>query len=105
MTNNYCYLGKSNKCYPECNKKCLNENSIFYLNDRMNLKFRILPNNGLTTIFNSKTLSIKYDDLPINSIRIDILDEPSDSIQNIINTVISKNRFEGKNFTNGKFSN
>ena len=105
MTNNYCYLGKSNKCYPECNKKCLNENSIFYLNDRMNLKFRILPNNGLTTIFNSKILSIKYDDLPINSIRIDILDEPSDSIQNIINTVISKNRFEGKNFTNGKFSN
>lgn len=104
MTNNYCYLGKSNKCYKECDKKCMS-NNIFYLKDRMNFEFRILPDNTstLTTIYNSKTLSIKYEDININSIRIDILDEKFDEIQNIINTIKSGNRFEGKNYTNGKF--
>lgn len=101
MTNNYCYLGKSNKCYNECEKKCLNSNSVFYLKDRMNLKFRILPYNAATTIYNSKTLSIKYDNLKINSIRIDILSENPKQIQNIIDKVKSNNRFEGKDFTNG----
>lgn len=104
MTNGYCYLGKSNKCYKECTKLCYN-NSKFYLKDRMNFKFRIVPDNAstLTTIYNSKILSVKYDDLICNSIRIDILDEDLDEIQEIINTVKSGNRFEGKDYTNGKF--
>lgn len=103
MTNNYCYLGKSNKCYKECDKKC-NRNSDFYLKDRMDFKFKILPDNfsTITTIFNSKITSIKYDNIPVNSIRIDILDEPCEKIQNIIDTVKSGNRFEGKDYTNGK---
>ena len=104
MTNNYCYLGKSNKCYKDCDKKCLN-NSKFYLKDRMNFEFRIIPDNTctITTIYNSKTLSVTYDDIDCSSVRIDILDETLDEIQNIIDTVKSGNRFEGKNYTNGKF--
>lgn len=103
MTNNYCYLGKSNKCYKECDRKCT-RNSNFYLKDRMDFNFRVLPDNTstLTTIYNSKTTSIKYDDFPINSIRIDILDEAPYEIQNIVDTIKLGNRFEGKEYTNGK---
>ena len=105
MSNNYCYLGNSNKCYSECSKKCL-KNSLFYLKDRMEFKFRILPDNSttVTTIYNSKTLSVKYDDIPCSSIRIDILDESPDEIQNIIDIVAAGERFEGKNYTNGKLN-
>ncbi|MBR3614598.1 MAG: U32 family peptidase [Clostridia bacterium] len=104
MTNGYCYLGKSNRCYKECDRKCEN-NSKFYLKDRMDFKFRIVPDNTstLTTVYNSKTLSVKYDDIICDSIRIDILDENLDEIQEIIDTVKSGNRFEGKDYTNGKF--
>lgn len=103
MTNNYCYLGRSNKCYKECDKKC-SHSSNFYLKDRMDFRFRILPDNTscLTTIYNSKITSIKYDTILPNSIRIDILDEDPKYIQEIINTVKSGNRFEGKDYTNGK---
>ena len=104
MTNNYCYLGRSNRCYKECNQKCLN-NSEFYLKDRMDFEFRIIPDNTftITTIYNSKTLSVICDSINCDSVRIDILDENLDEIQNIINTVKSGNRFEGKDYTNGKF--
>ena len=104
MTNNYCYLGKSNKCYGECDRKC-DKNSKFYLKDRMDFKFRILPDNTstITTIYNSKTLSIKFDDIICDSVRIDILDESLDEIQNIIDTIKSGNRFEGKDYTNGNY--
>lgn len=101
MTNNYCYIGHSNKCYKECNKKCLS-NSKFYLKDRMNFKFRVIPDNSISTIYNSKILSITYEN--IDSVRIDILDEPSSEIQNIIDTVKSGKRFEGKDFTNGYYN-
>lgn len=104
MTNQYCYLGKSNRCYEGCTQKCRN-NSEFYLKDRMDFKFRIVPDNtsAITTIYNSKTLSVKYDDVICSSIRIDILDETFEEIQNIINTIKTGNRFEGKDYTNGKF--
>ena len=104
MTNNYCYLGKSNRCYKECSQKCT-ENSKFYLKDRMDFKFRIIPDNTstLTTIYNSKTLSVKFDDIICDSVRIDILDEDLDEIQNIIDTVKTGNRFEGKDYTNGNY--
>ena len=105
MTNNYCYLGKSNKCYPECKKLCL-ENSKFFLKDRLGFEFRIVPDNTctITTIYNSKITSINYNDFIslISSVRIDILDESIDEIQNIINKVKNKERFEGKEYTNGK---
>ena len=105
MTNQYCYLGKSNRCYEKCDKKCLLNNK-YYLNDRMDFKFRFVPDNTacLTTIYNSKTLSVTHNDINTNSIRIDVLDEDIFEIQNIIDTVKSNNRFEGKEYTNGKLN-
>lgn len=104
MTNNYCYLGKLNKCSDKCKSKDCISNKKYALKDRMGFLFPILPDNTFnqTTIFNSKITSITYDDININSVRIDILHESLDDIQNIIETVQSGNRFEGKDYTNGK---
>ena len=44
MTANYCLLGKSNHCYSECKKLC-NFNNKYYLKDRMNFNFRVIPDN------------------------------------------------------------
>ena len=103
MTNNYCYLGKTNKCHTSCNKDCL-KSTNYVLKDRLGFEFPILPDLTFnqTTIFNSKITSITYNDININSVRIDILHESLDDIQNIIETVQSGNRFEGKDYTNGK---
>lgn len=103
MTNNYCYLCSSNKCYPKCDRKCMNDEK-YYLKDRMNFKFRIIPDNTstLTTIYNSKTTSANYSDINIDFARIDILDENISDIQEIIDTVKAKKQFEGKEYTNGR---
>ena len=105
MNMNYCPLGKSNHCYPNCEMKCNTENT-YYLEDRMNLKFPILPDNiqTVSTLFNSKITSISKEDFPNCSVRIDILDEPIDKIQNIIDTVNSGKKFEGPEFTNGNIN-
>lgn len=98
---NYCLLGKTDGCYPECKQLCTNKN-IYYLKDRLNMKFRILPDNiqTVTTVFNCKTTSILPKDFLIDFARIDILDETIAEINNIISIVKSGNRFEGKEFTN-----
>ena len=105
MNSNYCLLGKANKCYPSCNKKCLSSKK-YYLKDRLGFQFRILPDNieTVTTIYNSKITSISPMDLHVDSLRIDILDENIAEIQNIIYTVKSGNKFEGHAFTNGNFN-
>ena len=102
MTMNYCPLGKANKCYKNCQRKCTS-NSKYFLKDRMGILFRIIPDNTQTisTVYNSKTTSIEYKDYNIDFARIDILDENIDEINNIILAVQSGNRFEGKNYTNG----
>lgn len=103
MTSSYCLLGKTNKCYPECTQKCkLNNN--YYLKDRMNFLFRIIPDNiqTITTIYNSKTNFIDTNEIPnIDNFRIDILDENIEEINQIINSVKNGIRLEGKNYTNG----
>ena len=103
---NYCLLGETDKCYPECKQRCNVQDNIYYLKDRLNMKFRILPDNiqTVTTIFNSKITSINTDDFNIKFFRIDILDENIDEINKIINTVNSKARFEGKDYTNGNLN-
>ena len=70
------------------------------------MNFEILPDNiqSVTTMFNSKTTSIVPDDFNTNSARIDILHEEISEINNIINTVKSNKRFEGKDFTNGNLN-
>lgn len=103
MTTNYCLLGKSNKCYSSCTNNCLSNNK-YYIKDRLGLKFRIIPKKGITTIYNSKTLSIEYSDFNINSLRIDIIDESIDEINNIISHVKNNKKLEGKNYTNGNLN-
>lgn len=102
---NYCLLGESDKCYPECNAKCTKNNS-YYLKDRLNMDFPIMPDNlqTVTTIYNSKTTSISWKNFSVDSVRIDILDENIEEINNIVNVVKTGKRFEGKEFTNGNLN-
>ena len=85
---NYCLLGESNKCYPNCKLKCTSD-SIYYLKDRLNMKFRILPDNiqTVTTIFNYKTTNISSNSYSVQNIRIDILDENIEEILEILNNI------------------
>lgn len=102
MTSNYCLLGNSNKCYPDCKQKCKSDNK-FHLKDRMNFKFPIIPDNvqTITTIYNSKINSIDTHELNIDNLRIDITDEKIEEINSIIKIVKSHNKLEGKDYTNG----
>lgn len=85
--------------------RCTSSN-VYYLKDRLNMKFRIMPDNiqTVTTIFNSKITSISAQDFNIDFARIDILDETISKINNIIQTVKSGNRLEGKDYTNGNIN-
>lgn len=105
MNMNYCLLGKSDKCYPSCTANCTS-NNIYYLKDRLNMKFEVLPDNiqTVTTIFNSKTLSISCNDFDIDVARIDILHESIEEINNIVQTIKLGKRLEGKEFTNGNLN-
>lgn len=105
MNMNYCLLGKSNKCYPTCKSKC-NSKNIYYIKDRIGMNFRIIPDNmqTVTTIYNSKITSISPKDFNIEHIRIDILDETIDEINNIINTIKQGNKLTGKEYTNGNLN-
>ena len=104
MTLGYCVLGKSNKCYPNCKALCKSKND-YYLKDRLGLYFRVIADNVQTinTIYNSKITSLDYTGLPINSVRIDILDENLLQINHIIQTVRQQKRLEGKDYTNANF--
>jgi len=82
MTMSYCLLGKSNRCYEDCDHKCLNNNK-YYLNDRYNFKFRIIPDNiqTLTTIYNSRNIS--NSSISAKCLRYDVLDETIDEINKL----------------------
>jgi len=105
MSMNYCLLGKTNKCYPTCGIHC-KDNKEYYLKDRLNFNFRIIPDNTqtVTTIYNSKITSINGSLFDVSSYRIDILDETIDNINSIINTVLAGKRLEGKDYTNGNLN-
>lgn len=102
---NYCLLGGTNKCYPDCKARC-SSNNRYYLKDRLNMKFPILPDNiqTVTTVYNSKTTSVVPSDFNIDFARIDVLYEGVDEINDIISTVKAGRRFEGKDFTNGNLN-
>ena len=105
MNTSYCLLGKSNKCYPDCKMKC-NNNSKFYLKDRLGFKFRIIPDNvqTVTSIYNSKITSIDTSDFNVDSLRINILDESIEDINFIIKNCKTGNKLEGKDYTNGNLN-
>ena len=125
MNSSYCLLGKSNKCYPKCDMKCKNcasstnlmNNSDtsnadksyttkYYIKDRLGFKFRIIPDNiqTVTSIYNSKITSIDTHDFKISAVRINILDESIEEINNIVTSVKNGNKLEGKEYTNGNLN-
>ena len=103
MSTNYCFLGKTNHCYPTCGTKCQEQHSSYALKDRLGYTFPILPDNiqTVSTIYNSKILSIDPHDFSVDSIRIDILEESIDEINCLIQAILSKGKIEGTHFTNG----
>ncbi len=106
MNMNYCPLGKSNHCYPNCTMKCNTKNS-YSLKDRMNFMFPLVPDNiqTVSTLYNSKITSIAPEDFDNStSLRIDILEETPDEIQEIINTVKSGKKLSGNQYTNANLN-
>lgn len=105
MTSQYCLFGSSNKCYPDCHMKCQSGNK-YYLRDRLNLEFRVLPDNlqTITTIYNSKTTCITHIETSASSLRIDILDETISEINDIVEAALSHKKLEGKQYTYGNLN-
>ena len=97
MTSKYCPIGKNKNCKMEC------QNGNYELKDRKNYIFPITTDitNCHTKIYNSKKLSIEYKDICADFVRIDIMDETENEIENIINVVKTGKRLSGVNYTNG----
>ena len=106
MNSNYCLLGKTNKCYTSCQHLCNTHKNKYYLKDRLGFLFRIISDNidTVTTIYNSKITSIDHTDISVSSVRIDILDETIDEINEIIAITKTGKKLEGKDYTNGNFN-
>lgn len=104
MTSNYCLINHTNHCLSTCTKNCKKQS--YYIKDRLGFLFKIIPDDidTITTIYNSKTTSISPTEFNLNYIRMDFLDESIDEIKNVINTVRSGNRLEGKDYTNGNIN-
>ncbi len=102
MASSYCFLGKTNKCYPDCGTNC-KKNNKYYLKDRLGFNFRIVPNSieTVTLICNSKTLSVSTKDLPVNFVRLDILDESINEINEAVDKAYNREKLEGLQYTNG----
>ena len=83
MTSKYCPIGKNGNCNQACQK------GNFELKDRKNFIFPIVTDttNCHAKIYNSKILSIDYKSINTNFVRIDILNESSQEIENIISKV------------------
>ena len=102
MASSYCFLGETNKCYPNCGTNC-KKNNKYYLKDRLGFNFRVVPNSieTVTLICNSKTLSVSTKDLPVNFVRLDILDESINEINEAVDKAYNREKLEGLQYTNG----
>lgn len=102
MASSYCFLGETNKCYPDCGTNC-KKNNKYYLKDRLGFNFRVVPNTieTVTLICNSKTLSVSTKDLPVNFVRLDILDESINKINEAVDKAYNREKLEGLQYTNG----
>ena len=62
-----------------------------------------MPNSieTVTLICNSKTLSVSTKDLPVNFVRLDILDESIDEINEAVVKAYNREKLEGLQYTNG----
>lgn len=108
MTSEHCPVGaiaggfcSTQKCSMPCIK-----NDKYYLRDRMDLDFRVIPDNidCQSTIYNSKITSIESKYMNIDSIRIDVIDESIDEIIKIIDTHKRGEKMNGEIYTNGHYS-
>ncbi len=105
MTSEYCPIGSveggfcNNK---KCSMPCV-KNSTYYLRDRMNMDFRVIPDNidCQSQIFNAKINSIETSSLNVNSIRIDVIDENINEIKHIIEIHKNGKKLSGEKYTNG----
>lgn len=115
MNVNYCLFGHTNYCSSDCVNNKLPKDAFstpckldckYYLKDRMNFNFRVIPDSidTVTTIYNSKITSISSKDFNTCSVRIDILDESIDEINNIVKYAKSKNKLDGGIYTNGNLN-
>lgn len=102
MASSYCFLGETNKCYPDCGTNC-KKNNKYYLKDRLGFNFRVVPNSieTVTLICNSKTLSVSTKDLHVNFVRLDILDESINEINEAVDKAYNREKLEGLQYTNG----
>ena len=100
MTSEYCTIGTFKNCPAICKK------GTYKLKDRMGFEFPIYTDriNCNNLIYNSKITSISWKELNANSIRIDILEENEQEIQNIIDVHKKGDRLEGENYTNGNLN-
>ena len=100
MTTEYCTIGILKNCPALCEK------GIYKLKDRMGFEFPIYTDriNCNNLIYNSKITSISWKDLSTDWIRIDILEETKEEIQNIINPHNKGERLEGEDYTNGNLN-
>ncbi len=105
MNIGYCPLGKANRCYPTCDMKC-KKNFKYFLKDRLGYKFRIIPDNmqTISTIYNSKITSIPYGNFSSQFIKMSVLDESIDEINEIIKKVKKDEPFSGEEYTNGNLN-
>ncbi len=104
MNMGYCLLGHANRCYPTCESPC--KQNKYYLKDRLGYKFKLHQDNvqTITTLYNSKILSIPFDDINIDIARISVFEENIEEINNIVNTVKTGNIFSGEDYTYGNFN-
>ena len=100
MITEYCAIGT----YKNCNGMC--EGNSYKLRDRMGFEFPILTDriNCNNIIYNSKITSIDWQEFNPNSIRIDVLDETIDEINEIIKIHKEGKRLEGNDYTNGNLN-
>ena len=103
MNINYCPLSKNNKCFKGCKHYCM-KNTNYYLIDRLGFKFEIIPDSidCITTIYNSKTLSIMPPETK-SSFRLDFIHENVREMNSIIESVKNRKKIEGQDFTNGNW--
>lgn len=105
MNIGYCLLGSSNKCYPTCKMLC-RTNSRYFLKDRLNMYFRVVPDNlqTVTTLYNSKITSIDYSDFNVESVRVSIIDRNVKEINKILDKVKNNQPFTGAEYTKGNIN-
>ncbi len=100
MTSEYCMIGTYKNCIGSCKE------GEYCLKDRLGFEFPVYTDriNCNNLIYNSKITSIKWNDLNINSIRIDILNENIEEINKIIKIHSNNEKIEGKDYTNGNLN-